>query len=263
MSNAAEKITPRQEVTKPQPNATAAMSETAAIVNMIERASRDDTVNIDKMRELLAMRKEIMAAANEQAFNDAMAKAQGEMRAVAADSNNPQTRSRYASYFALDKAVRPIYTKHGFGLSFNTEDGAPVDHTRVVCYATCAGHTRKYQWDAPSDGKGAKGGDVMTKTHAGGAAMTYAQRYLLKMIFNMAIGEDKDGNGAAAKKETVSDEAAEKMRETIRSLITETKMPLEKFLAWAKAESVTDIPAGDLKEVIASLEQRKLKMGAK
>ena len=49
----------------------------------------------------------------------------------------------------------------------------------------------------PSDGKGAKGGDVMTKTHATGAAMSYGMRYLLKFIFNVAVGEDDtDGNGA-------------------------------------------------------------------
>jgi hypothetical protein len=47
----------------------------------------------------------------------------------------------------------------------------------------------------PTDGKGAKGGDVMTKTHAAGAGMQYGMRYLLKGIFNVAIGEeDKDGN---------------------------------------------------------------------
>jgi hypothetical protein len=51
----------------------------------------------------------------------------------------------------------------------------------------------------PSDGKGAKGGDVMTKTHATGAAESYGMRYLLKMIFNIAIGEeDNDGNKFSA-----------------------------------------------------------------
>ena len=39
----------------------------------------------------------------------------------------------------------------------------------------------------------------MTKTHATGAATQYGMRYLLKMIFNVAVGEnDKDGNGGTA-----------------------------------------------------------------
>jgi hypothetical protein len=50
----------------------------------------------------------------------------------------------------------------------------------------------------PVDGKGAKGNDVMTKTHAFGSGASYGMRYLLKMIFNVAVGEDDDdGNGAA------------------------------------------------------------------
>ena len=72
------------------------------------------------------------------------------------------------------------------------------DHVRVVCYVGhVGGHSRAYHVDMPADGKGAKGGDVMTKTHAVGAGMSYGMRYLLKMIFNIAIGEDDDdGNGA-------------------------------------------------------------------
>src|SRR6185436_6685763 len=91
---------------------------------------------------------------------------------------------------------RPIYTKHGFALSFNTAEGAPENYVRVVCNVSHdGGHSRQFQIDMPADGKGAKGGDVMTKTHAVGSGMTYGMRYLLKMIFNVAIGEDDtDGN---------------------------------------------------------------------
>jgi hypothetical protein len=60
------------------------------------------------------------------------------------------------------------------------------------------GHVKPYQVDMPADGKGAKGGDVMTKTHATGSALSYGMRYLLKLIFNVAVGEDDDdGNHAS------------------------------------------------------------------
>jgi hypothetical protein len=48
----------------------------------------------------------------------------------------------------------------------------------------------------PVDGKGARGGDVMTKTHAMGSGVSYGMRYLLRMIFNLAIDYDDDGNAA-------------------------------------------------------------------
>jgi hypothetical protein len=48
----------------------------------------------------------------------------------------------------------------------------------------------------PIDTKGARGGDVMTRTHATGSAYTYGKRYLLIGMFNLAIGDDDDGNTA-------------------------------------------------------------------
>jgi hypothetical protein len=46
------------------------------------------------------------------------------------------------------------------------------------------------------DGKGTRGGDVMTKTHAMGSGISYAMRYLFRMVFNLAINQDDDGNAA-------------------------------------------------------------------
>lgn len=163
---------------------------------LFERMARDPQVDVDKFERLMAMRERLTARCAEEHFNAAMSRAQTDMRPVAADATNPQTRSTYASYAALDTALRPIYTKHGFGLSFDTGDGASADWVRVLCYVTHAtGHARTYHADMPADGKGAKGGDVMTRTHAVGAAMSYGMRYLLKMIFNVAVGEDdRDGN---------------------------------------------------------------------
>lgn len=154
---------------------------------------------IDTIERLVALKEHMMNYDAELAFNEAMRSAQEEMGPVRRDAENPQTRSKYASYAALDGAIRPIYTKHGFSVSYNTADSPKPEHVRVIAYCACKGYTRTYQCDMPADGKGAKGGDVMTKTHASGSAIAYGKRYLLKMIFNIAEGEgDTDGNGAEA-----------------------------------------------------------------
>jgi len=174
-------------------------SDAANLTSAIISVASDPNVDIDKMERLLMIRERIKAQEAEQAFNDAMKDAQGLMRPVEADATNPQTRSKYATYAKLDRAVRPIYTQCGFSLSFNTSPDAPEAHVRVLCYAShIGGHTRTYQLDMPSDGKGAKGNDVMTKTHASGSAISYGSRYLLKMIFNIAVGEDDDDGNAAS-----------------------------------------------------------------
>ena len=172
--------------------------ETTDILVIVERLSRDPNSSVDKIERLMALWERGQAKRAEQAFNAAMSAAQKAMRTIGADATNPQTRSRYASYEAIDRAIRPVYTGHGFGLSFDTGHDAPPDYVRVLCYVTHVdGHARTYHADMPADGKGAKGGDVMTKTHAVGSAMSYGMRYLLKMIFNVAVGdEDDDGNRA-------------------------------------------------------------------
>jgi hypothetical protein len=166
-------------------------------VSAFERMAADPNVSVEKLERLMLMKERIDARQAEMAFNAAMSAAQREIRPIAADAENPQTRSKYASYEALDRALRPIYTQHGFALSFNSGD-APENYVRVLCDVThLDGHAKPYKLDMPADGKGAKGGDVMTKTHAVGSGLSYGMRYLLKMIFNVAVGEgDDDGNAA-------------------------------------------------------------------
>lgn len=216
-------------------------SETSAIISMIERAARDPSVDLDKLKQLMAMRREVEADAAEKTFNIAMRAAQADMGRVRADATNSQTRSRYATYAAMDRALRPIYVKYGFSLSFDEADSPKPEHIRVLCYVSHeAGHTRTYHKDMPADGKGAKGGDVMTKTHAAGSASSYGMRYLLKGIFNVAIGDDDDdGNAAGNTGELLSPEQVEEMQ----GLIVERGANLQAFLKWAKVEKIEDIRA--------------------
>lgn len=174
-----------------------AVQDTAALMQAISSAARDPAVDINKLERLMDMHERITAKEAEKAFNAAMTQCQTEMQQISTDAENPQTRSKYATYAKLDRHLRPIYTRHGFALSFDEGDSPKQEHVRVVCYVShVAGHSRTYHRDIPADGKGAKGGDVMTKTHAAGAAGSYGARYLLRGIFNVAIGEqDNDGNG--------------------------------------------------------------------
>jgi hypothetical protein len=155
----------------------------------------DPNFNPVTLQALIDMHRAAQQQSAEQQFNAAMSRAQSKMRRIAADSNNPQTRSKYASYAAIDREIRPIYTEEGFSMTFTTEPSSLDAHVTIVCFLSHAeGFTRTYRIDMPNDGKGAKGGDVMTKTHATGSATTYGRRYLVGMIWNLAIGEDTDGN---------------------------------------------------------------------
>lgn len=235
-------------------------SETAAFINMIERAARDPAVDMEKMRGLMEMARTVRQEQAEEEFNQAMAAVQAKMRAVAADANNPQTKSKYASYFALDKAIRPFYSAEGLALSFDTEDSPKSEHVRIVCYVTRGRHTRKYHFDMPADGKGAKGGDVMTKTHAAGSAATYGQRYLLKMIFNIAIGEDDDGN-AAGSGERISPAQAEELKLLCETIAEEKGLAvsdaMRTFCEYFKISGFADLPSKDYESARIALNKKR------
>lgn len=207
---------------------------------VITTAAANPQVDIEKMERLWAMHERLAAHDAELAFNAAMNAAQSEMGRISADATNPQTRSKYATYGQLDRHVRPIYTAHGFALSFDSGDGAPDGHERVLAYVShSGGHTRTYKADIPNDGKGAKGGDVMTKTHATGSAKSYGKRYLLKDIFNLAIGEDDDdGNaagGVAAVTAVAGESIAAKMIEDFRAQLKACTADSAAAALWATA----------------------------
>jgi hypothetical protein len=222
----------------------------SSMMEVIARAASDPNTDVTKLERLMAMAERVKAKDAEQAFNAAMTAAQGEMGRISADANNPQTRSKYASYAALDRVVRPVYTRHGFALSFDTGVDTIPEHVRVLCHVSHKdGHARTYQVDMPADGKGAKGGDVMTKTHAVGAAMSYGSRYLLKMIFNVAVGEDDDDGNGAGGNGPITDEQVS----IIAELLVRFDADVPKFCKFMGVEAVKDIPAKHYRKAVESL----------
>jgi hypothetical protein len=111
----------------------------------------------------------------------------------------------------------------------------------------------------PADGKGAKGGDVMTKTHATGSAIQYGMRYLLKMIFNIAVGDDDDGNAAGAGAgNCITDEQVQELNE----LLMATKSNLALFLKRIKLESLTQIRTDKFQDVVNLIKENAKKRAA-
>jgi hypothetical protein len=157
--------------------------------------------DLDKLEKFMDLKDRWDRKNAETAYNEAMSLTQLNIRAVRAKSTNKQTNSKYAGVIDIDSIIRPEYSKNGFAISFDTAESPLPEHVRIVAYVTHSkGHKETRHIDIPADGKGAKGGDVMTKTHAVMSAMTYGQRALMKMIFNVVTGEfDDDGNAAGKK----------------------------------------------------------------
>lgn len=231
-------------------------SQAAALFSMIERVAADPSVSVERVEQLFGLYQRMQADRAQKAFAAALVAAQTDMQPVAKDANNPQTKSRYATYDALDRALRPIYTKHGFAVSFNTEQSAIENHVRIICTVVHReGHERTYSIDMPCDGKGAKGGDVMTKTHAMASAITYGRRYLLASAFNIATTErDDDGNAAAGlgPKERITEEQAKELAE----FAERANIPLQIITEHFKVQELTDLTPAQFKTAMNKVRKK-------
>jgi hypothetical protein len=242
-----------------------AYSNSASLMEVIARAASDPAVDVSKMQSLLDMQERLAKREAEQQFNIAMHKAQSEMHTIGVDRANTSTKSKYASYAKLDTVMRPIYSRHGFALSFDTAEGAPENYVRVLCYVMHSeGHVKTYSVDMPADGKGAKGGDVMTKTHAEGSAMSYGARYLLKFVFNVAVGEhDDDGNGADPTTAGPQGTITEDQLKTLTEMIVATKADVVKLCVYFNIEQIGDLPSKAFGKAIDMLKLKAQQAKAK
>ncbi len=232
----------------------------ATLDQQILLAAADPRVDVEKMRALTDLRRQMRMEDAEEQFNLALTAAQTEMRPVEADANNPSTKSKYATLYGVDKALRPIYVKHGFSISYNTTDSPLPAHTRVLAYVSRGLYTRTYQYDVAIDAKGPKGNDVMNKTHAGGSALSYGKRYLLLMIFNVTIhrGIDRDDDGRAASGDLAV--TPQQLAELVK-LADDAGADKAKFCVVMDVESFAEIPQSRFAEAKQQL-NRKLKKKA-
>jgi len=176
---------------------------TNPVFALVERASADNSIDVQKLHALIEMANTERARLAEIEFEQDMNATQTAIEPVRKDADNDQTHSKYATYKALDEAVRPHYVEHGFNLSFNTEPCEKENTQRVVCWVGHrSGVKRKYMLDMPVVTTGPKGTQFMSLTHATMSAVQYGRRGLLSMIFNVATYQDDDGNAASGYTDT-------------------------------------------------------------
>ncbi len=240
---------------RPPPNG----SEPTSMLALIERIATDPSLPIERLERLLDMQERISAKQAETDFAVSMSAAQSEMAPITTDEKNTHTGSKYATYAQLDRALRPIYTKHGFALSFDEAESPKAGHIRVICHVSHrGGHTRVYHRDMPVVTTGIAGNAMMTETHGNASAQSYAMRYLLKGVFNVAIAEDDDDGNGDPTDFITTDQAT-----IINDKIVEAKTDKGQFLVWIKAGAVEEIAAKNYERAIKKLDSIIAKKKAK
>ena len=107
-----------------------------SILHIFERALRDVSLPIERAREIYNLQREIEFDLAEREYIRVRSLVEQELEPVARDASNPQTKSRYATLPQVIQAVRPIYSKHGIIIEFDT---APVRLARLGsgCWRSC------------------------------------------------------------------------------------------------------------------------------
>lgn len=175
-------------------------------------------------------------------FDEALSRIQSKIQQITPNKPNAggKVNAWYLTYAKLDSVIRPLYTQEGFSVCFGEEDCPVPSKIRVVANVSRGGVTRKFIKDVTPPLLGPKGEPVMTPTHGDTSANSYARRYLMYDIFNIAIGiggQDNDGNAAIG----LTVEVFAPLLEAIENASTpEQLMAYLRALEFAKTQSEKD-----------------------
>lgn len=166
------------------------------LIEVIARAARDPSVDIDKMERLIAMQERVEARNAEVAFSSAFTAMQPELPTITHNGqivHKGQVISAFSDWPNINKAIAPILAKHGFGLSFKPAKAERGGTAIKAVLRHALGHYDEAELELPTDTSGAK-----NAVQGVGSSLTYAKRYAGVLILNLTIeGEDDDGAQAA------------------------------------------------------------------
>lgn len=184
------------------------------VMNFIGTAIADPNTDVQKLRALLDMQREVRAENAQALFSEAMFRVQAKLK--------PMMRSRtvklvkdgrdLGSYNFLpaediDDILRPLLEENGLWEVFTTEprsDGAGLVGFLEVTHL--AGHSRKVSMPLPLDT-----GAGRNNLQAYGSTTSYLRRYLREMMFSI-IRKGADDDGKRAGEKFITKEQADELR---------------------------------------------------
>lgn len=233
-------------------------SQSDGIMNSLTAAIESGKLTVEQLPIMLDAQERILDRQAREIYANDMSSCQGEIPTVLKNKYNPQTQSSFEDLESLNKAIKPVYTKWGFAVSFNTGKADEGWLKTIAKVTHRAGWSETFESDLPMDGMGIKGTVNKTGVHAVASSRSYARRYLLKDIFNLTTSEDidDDGNAAGATFQAVL-LINDKQIADLSSLIDEVGITEAEFLKVAKHESLSQIPADRFSAAVSMLERRR------
>lgn len=172
------------------------------VLSTIAAAASSKDVDVSKMQALLEMQKDIMATQARADYYAAMSACQSEMQRVVTSRENKLNKSKFARLDDIDSIARPVYTKHGFSLSFSSTETLEGFMTMTCVVMHRGGHETVHTKSGWRDDVGMKGEANKTRIQGSGSAGSYLRRYLTCDVFNIVTSDmaQQDNDGQPAEK---------------------------------------------------------------
>lgn len=233
------------------------------LLEVIARAARDPSVDIDKMERLIAMQERVQGQQAKVSFTAAKVAMRADLPEVQArgritikDKNTGEITQEtpFAKFDDLHAAVSPVLTQYGFDIAF--KNGlSPDGKVRVTTILShIGGHSEETHFDLPHDSSGSK-----NAVQAVGSSTSYAKRYGLVSILNIRIvGEDDDGMASYSPAYISAADA-----KIIEADLDELGGDKAVFCQYLGADSIPQILAKDLAKAKAAVAAKRKKVAGK
>ena len=193
-------------------------------------------------------------------YDNAMTRCQKAIGRIAPNQSRGDTKSTWADYAQLDRAVRPIYTSEGFSISFREVQSLAPGKVRIEAEVSRGGISKMYHAEITPSTTGPQGKAMATATDADAIAQSRAKRYIMLDIFNIAVGIDREEK-AGIPEPAVSEEQEVKLQEWADALRQCDDLAILKNVfadAYKYAKSVGDKQKAAMSRVYEECKRRLL-----
>lgn len=219
-------------------------------------------VSADILKQMMDLRDREEARNAKLAFTKAKAAAKAELRPILktrevdyTPAGKSRVNYRHEDLAGIEEQISPILAKHDLSYSYESDNGIDRPITVTCVLEHVDGHSTRTPLSAGADTSGGK-----NSLQAIASAVTYLQRYTLKLALGLSVSHDDDAK-AAGQSDGGGPISKEQVAELLK-LIEETETDIAKFCQFGNIESVPEMPAAQYQAAIDKLNAKKRRAAA-
>lgn len=214
----------------------------------------DGGADVATLEKLLDLQERWERNQARKAFEEAMAAAKEELptitknRHVGYDSKKAdagRTEYSHEDFAQIDKAVKPVLSRHGLSYRFRTASPPEQPITVTCIIAHKMGYSEENSLQGPRDTSGSKNG-----IQAIGSTVTYLQRYTLKAALGLAVSSDDDG-GSSENGELITTDQLGELRKRIAAFGDD--FDIARFCSYLRIDALPDLQQKNYQSALDAL----------